>query len=287
MKNNIDDLLNKAMQPDMIPSDELNDKILNAKVKGKKNKFQRIGTRVAAVVLGIALATPAVAFAAEQIKKLRNAYVTDDSISMGNPDYIVSTWTDAEEEVTTENLGKVEGTADDKWTYKEEIKLSSGAKNTFYGYNDYKTALEDTKLDNWFNKEYEKYSDESEVTYCIVEFDGYFSYQIDASFKYNNGYFDVNEAKSEGNIAEDASYTIALTKTENSREYVNKAGAGFVLIDDRRIENNGEDGAAEEVVTVVIVKYGNYSGFLKFYNLSEDEIHQILDTLTIKNDGEQ
>ncbi len=288
MKNNIDDLLKKAMTPDMEPSAELNDKILNATATKKKKKPYSMITKVAAVVLGIALATPVVAFAAEQIKeyiKVREAYIYDDSVAMGNPEYMIPEDTSTtEEEITTETLGRVEGTADDNWLYMEEVQLSNSVKNTFYYYDDYQAAIEDSELDKWFNTDYEVCYEGyfgGDARYCIVDWDDYHSYEVQATLKYKEGYFHVNESRAEGNVAEDYAFTVPISNRDNVREYVNKVGIGFVLVDSTRTMGDGE----ELKSTVVIIRYGLYSGSIQFYNLSEEEIHEILDTVIVSNDS--
>lgn len=290
MKDNFDNLLHKAMTPDMEPSAELNEKILSSTgTSKKKSKLLNIATRVAAVALGLALISPAVAFAAEQIRQLRNAHITEDSISMGDSEYIDAANEDRDWNVTGEVTNRVEGTANDKWLYKEEIQLSNSLKNTLYGYVDYKTALEDTKMDNWLSQEYEKAVEtgfDENVLYCISGDDDCSFYSIEATFKSGEGYFHMYQERAEGKIEENATFTLQLTKTENEREYVNKAGAGFVLVDDRRSYDDGEGGTIEELATMVIIKSGDYTGYFAFYNLSDEEIHQILDTVTVKNDGE-
>lgn len=286
--NNIDDLLQKALTPDMEPTAELNDRILNATITKKKKKSYSMITKVAAVALSIALATPVVAFAAEKINdyiKMRDAYITDDSISMGNPDYMVPEDTSTtEDEVVSTNLGRVEGTENDKWLYMEEVQLSNSIKNTFYYYDDYQKAIEDSGLDKWFNAEfevcYEGYYG-GDVRYCIVDWDDYHSYEVQGTLKYNDGYFHVNESRAEGNVAEDYAYTVPISNRDNVREYVNKAGVGFALVDSSRTMSDGE----ELISTVVVIRYGLYSGSIEFYNLSEEEIHEILDTLTVSNDS--
>lgn len=286
--NNIDDLLQKALTPDMEPTAELNDRILNATITKKKKKPYSMITKVAAVALGIALATPVVAFAAEKINdyiKMRDAYITDDSVSMGNPDYMVPEDTSTtEDEVVSTNLGRVEGTENDKWLYMEEVQLSNSIKNTFYYYDDYQKAIEDSGLDKWFNAEfevcYEGYYG-GDVRYCIVDWDDYHSYEVQGTLKYNDGYFHVNESRAEGNVAEDYAYTVPISNRDNVREYVNKAGVGFALVDSSRTMSDGE----ELISTVVVIRYGLYSGSIEFYNLSEEEIHEILDTLTVSNDS--
>lgn len=288
MKNNIDDLLKKAMTPDMEPSAELNEKILNATVTKKKKKSYSMITKVAAVVIGVALAAPLVTFAAEKIKemiKVGDTYISDDSAAMGNPDYMVPEDTSTtEEEVTSTELEFVEGTSDDKWLRKREVQLSNSVKNTFYYYVDYKTAVEDSGLDNWFSVEYETSDNDyfgGDISHCVIDAGDHFTYDINGSLKYNNGFFYVSEGKKEGNVAEDYAHIVPIPNRENVREYVNKAGAGFTLVDSRNTMNDG----VEMVSTVVVIRYGMYSGSLEFYNLSEEEIHEILDTLTISNDS--
>jgi len=286
--NNIDDLLKKAMTPDMEPSAELNNKILNAKVTNKKKKTYSTITKVAAIVLGVALATPVVAFATEKVieyVKFKDAYVAEDSVAMGNSDYMVPEDTSTTEApVTSTVTEEVEGTVDDKWLRKVEKVLNNGVKNTFYYYADYKTAIEDSGLDNWFSVEYEtSYGGYfgGDISYCIVDAGDHFSYSINGTLKYNDGYFYVSEGKMEGNVAEDYAHIVPTHGSKNAREYVNKSGASFVLVDSSRTMNDGEVLNS----TVVIIRYGMYSGDIEFYDLSEEEIYEILDTVTVSNDS--
>ncbi len=286
--NNIDDLLKKAMTPDMEPSAELNNKILNAKVTNKKKKTYSTITKVAAIVLGVALATPVVAFATEKVieyVKFKDAYVAEDSVAMGNPDYMVPEDTSTTEEpVTSTVVEEIEGTANDKWLRKVEKVLNSGVKNTFYYYADYKTAIEDSVLDNWFSVEYEtSYGGYfgGDISYCIIDAGDHFTYTLNGTLKYNDGYFYVSEGKMEGNVAEDYAHIVPIHNATNTREYINKSGATFVLVDSSRTMNDGEVLNS----TVVIIRYGMYSGDIEFYDLSEEEIYEILDTVTVSNDS--
>ncbi len=288
MKNNIDDLLKKAMVPDMEPSAKLNEKILNATVAKKKKKTFSTITKVAAVILGVALATPAVVFAAEKIKemiKVGDTYISDDSVAMGNPDYMVPEDTSTTEEpVTSTVVGEVEGTANDKWLRKVEKQISNSVKNTFYYYADYKTAVEDSGLDNWFSVEYETSYNSyfgGDISHCVVDAGDHFYYDINGSLVYNDGFFYVAEGKYAGNVAEDYASIIPTHSSKNAREYVNKAGATFTLVDDSETMNDGE----EITYTIVAIRYGMYSGHIDFYNLSEEEIHEVLDTVTVRNDS--
>lgn len=295
MKDKLDELLKDAFEPKMAPSEELNDKILssiqdNAQniVKTQKREKGKRSTlmKVAVAFLGIALAMPAVVYAAEQIIEIRNAYISKNSVVMGNMEYVPEEVLEPEKEPVRKSKGKVMGTAEDKWISKEETRVGS-IKGVTYEYSDYKTAMEESGLDNWFTTEYETYYEGAyggNVVYKEAKASFFQSYEICATLKYKKGYFKVTEWKLEGSVAEDYFYSIPLDEMENPREYVNKAGAGFALVDNTKTVE-GEKGPVEEESTVVIIRYGMYCGSLEFYNLSEKEIHQVLDTLTISNDS--
>lgn len=298
MKDKLDELLKDSFVPKMAPSEELNDKILssiqdNAQNAVKTQKFQKgkMSTliKVAAAFLGIAIAMPAVVYAAEQIIEIRNAYISKDSVTMGNIEYAtaeVKEMPESEYKPAGKSRGKELGTAEDKWISKEEIWVGN-MKGVIYEYADYKTSVEDSGMENWFTTEYETYyegADGGNVEYKESKWHFFQVYTISATLKYKDGYFKVTEWKMDGSVAEDYFYSIPLDEMENPREYVNKAGAGFALVDNRKTVE-GEKGPIEEESTVVIIRYGMYCGSLEFYDLSEKEIHQILDTLTICNES--
>ncbi len=295
MKDKLDELLKDSFVPEMAPSEELNNKILSSmqddaqnvintqkREKGKRSTLMK----VAVAFLAIAITMPVAVYAAEQIIEIRNAYITKDSVSMGNMEYIPDEVQEPEKEPVRKSKGKVMGTAEDKWISKEETQVGS-IKSVTYEYADYKTALEESGLENWFTTEYETYYEGAyggNATYKEVK-DSFFKlYEICATLKYKKGYFIVTEWKFEGSVAEDYAFSIPLDEMENPREYVNEAGAGFALVDNRKLVE-GEKGSIEEESTVVIIRYGMYCGSLEFYDLSEKEIHQILDTLTICNES--
>lgn len=298
MKDKLDELLKDSFVPKMAPSEELNDKILSSiqdnaqnAVKTQKRGKGKMSTliKVAAAFFGIAIAMPAAVYAAEQFIEIRNAYISRDSISMGNIEYIPEETQEPENEPVEKSKGKskkVMGTAEDKWISKEEIWAGS-RKGFIYEYADYKTAAEESGLENWFTTEYEtcyEGADGGNVEYEEKKWHYFQMYTISATLKYKDGYFKVTEWKMDGSVAEDFCYSIPLDEMENPREYVNKAGAGFALVDNRKTVE-GEKGPIEEESTVVIIRYGKYCGSLEFYDLSEKEIHQILDTLTISNES--
>ena len=292
MKDKLDELLKASFEPEMAPSEGLNDKILSSRQGNAQNtiKAQKCKSgsfiKVAVAFLGIAIAMPAVVYAAGQIIEISNAYISNDSVTMGNMEYVSEEAREPEQEPVRESKGKVMGTAEDKWISKEETRIGS-VKGVTYEYADFKTALEESGLDNWFTTEYETYYEETYGGNAVYKeaSDYYFKlYEITAALKYKDGYFKVTEMKFEGSVAEDYYYSIPIEEMENPREYVNKAGAGFALVDNRKTVE-GEKGTVEEESTIVIIRYGMYCGELEFYDLSEKEIHQVLDTLTICNES--
>ncbi len=57
-------------------------------------------------------------------------------------------------------------------------------------------------------------------------------------------------------VPEDYAHIVPIPNRENIREYVNKAGAGFTLVDSHKTMNDGE----EMIYTVVVIRYGMYLG---------------------------
>lgn len=295
MKDKLDELLKDSLAPNMAPSEELNDKILGSMQDNEQNivkmpkRKKRNLMKVAVAFLAITIAMPAAVYAAEQFIEIRNAYISKDSVSMGNIEYIPEETQEPENEPVEKSKGKskkVMGTAEDKWISKEETRVGS-IKGVTYEYADYKTALEESGLENWFTTEYEAYYEEDyggNVVYKEAKASFFKAHNISVALKYKDGYFKVTEMKFEGSVAEDYLFSVPIDEMENPREYVNKAGAGFALVDNRKTVES-EKGTIEEESTIVIIRYGMYCGSLEFYDLSEKEIHQILDTLTICNDS--
>ncbi len=270
MKDNMDILLEKALKPDIEPDMELNEKILNG-VKHKKKSLSYKLARVAAVVCGIALVSPVAIYAANAIKNSK-VEVSDHGISVGGQgDYAISDEDLAQpwEDVETEEIEFVEGDETVKWLTKRVEVVSGTYTNTYYAYDNYLDAITDAGLDNWFNTTYEM---NESVTYIHTDGGDFQDFCVDASLKYNDGNFFVSESKMTGNVAEDASFGLCLTNTGNERTYTSSQGLEFTLVDEVK------DG---ETTTYVIIYYDYYRGYISFSNLSEEEIHQVLDTVNV------
>lgn len=272
MKDDMDILLEKALQPNVAPCRDLNEKILRSMGDKRKNRAAFKLTRVAAVVIAILCVGSVGVYAANYI--LKKAIVTDHTLSVGNPDYIDDgAIASPEDAVTTENMGHEEGDETVNWITKDVQVVNGYATNTYYAYGDYETALLDSGLDNWFNTVYE--NDEN-VIYCVTETEDVMYYSIDAIFNYGRGTFSICESVITGNIAEDMAYSVSLQNTHNKRMYTSESGQEFTLVDEIIEDENGE-----HITTYVVIAYGDYYGSISFKNLTDDDIYQILDTVKI------
>lgn len=272
VRDKIDILIEKSLETDYEPGNELNEKILESARHRKKRGIIYKLPRVAAIVLAITCMGSIGVYAAGPI--IKKIFTTDHSISTGNPDYVDDdAIASPEDEVSTENLGYEEGDENVNWLTKNVQVVNGYARNTYYTYRDYETALKDAKLDNWFTESYEN---DGDVTYVVTETEDFLEYSIDASFSYGNGRFFVCEDVLTGNIAEDFAYSVRLENTNNERDYTSASGETFTLVDQIT-----KDGTAEVTTTFVMIVYDDYRGYISFENLTDEEIHKILDTVKV------
>lgn len=275
MKDNMDILLEKALKPNMEPDEALNVAILENGRNEKKKRMWHGVPKVAVAVLVFALVCPAGVYAANFI--IKQVSVTEHAISVGNTEYVddkaLEEAATSTEEVKTENISHEEGNANVKWLTKDVQKLNGDVTNTYYAYDDYKAAIADSKLDNLLSKDYTL---SGTATYVHTKTDTFEEDELGAYFEYGEGQFYLNISKMTGNVAEDVSSSLYLSNTGNQRKYTSKAGAEFTLVDEVVKSDD-----TEITTTYVVVSYGEYYGFLSFNNLSDDEIHQILDTVQV------
>lgn len=275
MKDKMDNLLEKALQPNDSPDAELNEKIIEMGTKVRKHKPESMAmklARTAAVVLGVISLGSVTVYAANKV--IKNVLVTDHAISVGNPDYIDDAAIAKDEEIPPiENVLHEEGDASVKWLTKDVQVVGGYATNTYYAYPDYVTAISDAGLDNWFR---EKFEDASDVTYVLTETEDYTDKSVNASYYYHDGSFFVSESIMTGNVAEDVASSIKLKNTNNVREYTSASGYVFTLVDEI---SEGEEGTI--TTTYVMIAYDDYYGYISFNDLSDEEIKGILDTVII------
>ncbi len=267
MRNDMDSLLQEALKPGLIPSDSLNQSILENRGKAecftKKSSLTGV-IKAAAIVLCLFCIGGPVAYAATNF--IKNILITEHAISIGNPAYVDDAAIAApEEDVSVDALGGMKGGPGDKWTYKRVEKVNGSATNTYYNYLSLQDALEDAELPNWLTKEYEL---DGEAIYCFSDTGDVWYRSVGAFLSYEEGTVRYYVSQVTGNVASDMAHSIKLENTENKREYKD-----FVLVDEVR-----EEGIT---TTYVIISDGDVFGYLSFRGVSEEGIKAFLDTVII------
>ncbi len=277
MKDNMDDLLKEALQPNEVPSAELNASILeNAKQTRRKNVWYHV-PKVAVAVLVFALLCPIGVYATNLF--LKQVMVTDHTMTVGNTEYYnEKDILDAmyfDEEVIAEKVSHEEGKGDVKWLTKDVEKFDETLACTSYRYDDYKALLADSKMPNWFSKDYEL---RANAIYTKTKDDttGMEEDSIDVWFNYGKGQFRLSVTKHIKGHAKDALYSLCLDDTSNKRIYKNADGIEFTLVDE--VLKEGDVTITE---TYVVIAYDVYYGHINFDGLTEDEMHEVLDSIQI------
>lgn len=270
MKDNMDELLRKALKPDIQPDPELNDRILNEKriVEMTPNRFLPVAVAAALAVLVLC---PVGVYAASKTIFKTKTTVNDDYISQGNQQYVPEDIATSDNATSVET-GHEEGTEDTNWISKTDIELSNGVKNTRYKYDNFNLALEDAGFENWFNTDYEL---AYEVTRTIVDMGSRYvpETSIDAGFNYKGYFFRICMEEWTENNADDMAYTIPMKNSDNARSYVNKQGIEYELVDSHPEDN--------KVETYIIIYNKDFVGHMCFVDMSDTVIYEILDTAVV------
>ncbi len=242
--HNMDNMLKEALRPDFVPSEELNRKILEGNA-GKKKAKVSILPRVIAIAAGVLIVSSVGVYAGSRIYK--KVHVTDHAISVGNTDYIID-----------EAIATMDDNEPASSIYHTDAK----------SYETYEEACEKSGLGYKINCDYETdYVYENLTTGPDVTF-----HNIYAVLKYEGGTVNVSYEIAEGNIAEDAAFSVYMSNTNNEREYITPTGNEFTLVDEIT------DGKTK---TFVMASFDNVTGYLTFENLEEEQIHEFLDSLDI------
>ena len=197
--------------------------------------------------------------------------VTEHAIFVGEPyDIEMDDSPSSEDAVTAKKVSHEKGGPDDKWMEKSVESLEPFTTTT-YSYRDYETALEEVHFANVFEGALETISS---VKYRIEDRDGVdVNYMLDVSFRYQRGSVWLHEFEDvdpwrDGLPAEGFRYSIASGDIKNERTYVSKRGTEYTLAD-------------SEAGTFAIISMDRLVIELNFDNLSEEEIHQVLDMLIL------
>lgn len=174
---------------------------------------------------------------------------------------------------------------------KEEYIDDSKGVNSFcgittYTYADYKTAAKDQKMEVWFD------TLPGEVVSIEAKDDRFssqlHSYSIDGIYKYGNGKYHVSQITFSGNIKVHEDAYVGVDIVENERSYTNKGGVKFTLVDrlaDNSVENFTVEG--ETKITTVLIFHDRYFGVVEFVDLTEKEMHDILDCFVLGEVGKE
>ena len=271
MKDDFDKLLRDALKPDIQPDEKLNEEILNGKriVEMKPRRF--FGATAAAVIVVLILCPIGVYAASKALGHKTN--VKEKSISVGNSDYVpdddkmaeIATPDDA---VKSTIVATEEGNADTLWLKKEDIQLSNSVKNTRYYYDSFEKAVEDAKFDKIFSVEY-TLSYNAVCTIVDMGVNYVPEYHLSAGFDYKDRFFTISIQKRTSNTVGDVAYTVPMKNTGNERTYTNPSGLTFDLVDETR---------EGKTYTHIIIYNESYLGDLCFENMSDEDIHEVLDT---------
>lgn len=148
---------------------------------------------------------------------------------------------------------------------------------TEYSYKDYSKAIKDTGFTGLFTKSFEQVGDSIYTQYRRRVNDTNDRDNLISNFKYSNGSFKVDESRVldwDGTELDTVVISSSSEGVKNQREYISKNGHMFKLSDDN------ETG---KLRTTVLVSYDEYTAIITFFDLSDNEIHEILDTITIHN----
>lgn len=275
-----DAVLRQSLKPANQASESLDQAILeklptsSAEGSFGAGSFRRRSARsflpkAAAVVLAIAVIGTGTVYAAGKL--LDKINVLDHGISVGNQEYVSdedlsTSW----ESVSVEDKGVEAPGPDDKWTKKRSELVSGQYFNEFYEYEKYADAVTDSRFESLFT---EIPGTEQSVIYCVSDGGDVVTYSIDAIFEYESGVVSTYQSVMEGNVAEDAAYSIVMKQTGNVRTYVSASGLEFSLVDDL-------GAGAEGLSTIVLISYDNVRGYVGFRGLTEEQIRRVLDMVT-------
>ena len=272
---NMDALLSEALKPELRPSAELNDRILSGNAAPDEAR-QRQGIRkwyalprVAVAAAAFVLVGSVGVYAATQL--LKTPEVTEHTVSVGNTEYVDDDAIMATEApATVELISTEESDGSTKWQTKK-VETVNGYTNTWLTYATYADAAEEAGMSRWLG---DAYTADAPVDFVQTEGQGLLEKEVRATFSVQEGTVRLVQGITPEGVAEDAAYSIQMGHPINERSYTAGSGLEFRLVDDAV-------GEGQPLTTYVLIAYDQYTGYLAFTDLSEEEIHAVLDAVTI------
>jgi len=271
----LDPLLSAALRPELTPPAELNERILSGNAAPDETR-QRQGIKKWYVLPRVAVAAAAFVligsvgvYAATQL--LKTPEVTEHTVSVGNTEYVDDDAIMATEEpATVDIISTEEGDGTTKWLTKK-VETVNGYTNTWLTYATYADAAKEAGMELWIGEDYQV---SSPATYVETEGKGYHNREVSAEYSVNEGTFRLAQSVALEGVAVDAAYSIRLGHPTNERTFTAGSGLSFKLVDDAA-------GEGQPLTTYVLIAYDKYTGYLAFTDLSEEEIHRVLEAVTI------
>lgn len=289
-KKELDSLLKQSLTPDEQADAGLNAAILErledpsfAEQKQEKKHIRHwskgLVVKVAAVALAVLAVGAGTTYAAGRImgrvavRETRlaigdnaEAYVSReyhrDPVPQGGYDIEVTEW--------------VMGGPNDNWLRKEVLRVENCYNSNYY-YSDYETAISDAGYPNVFTTILGK---QEQVIYqtvqCMEGSKPRSQIYLDCRYGERGGLWRLEQMqrgdKNSGRLGV-STISMPMTHSDNVRTYVSANGTEFTLVDDMQgpIVKN----------TVVMIDCEKMIGDMIFRDMTEDEIHQVLDTLDL------
>lgn len=292
-KKELDSLLKQSLTPDKQADAGLDAAILEElsdssfAEKRQPKRYERrwskgLVAKVAAVVLAVLVVGAGTTYAAGRI--LGNVAVRETRLAVGKDaeTWVAKEYSTPAPEVFSgiEIVEKVPGGPGDHWVEKEEI-LFDGSRIFNYTYSDYHTAVSDAGFPNVFTT---ILGTQKSVTYqtTMYELSGEEPFEggtmLYVRCDYGFGSYQLEQMHRDGGEGPEAvgvvGFSIPMTHSGNVRTYVSANGTEFTLVDDV------VQGAVLKK-TVVMIDCEKMIGSLTLEGLTEEEIHQVLDTLDL------
>ena len=178
-----------------------------------------------------------------------------------------------------------DGKDGDNWLSRDLLILDDGYANIRYNYDDYGKALIDSGLYSMFTKDYQV--GEYGVTYTDIlnignKNEGLYRI-LDTWFDYKKGKVYCSQIYQDC-VSDDYSFSSGSKGRHNERLYTNKDGCVFKLEDVDNDAVNLFDEKWETATETLFVSMNNKTSYqITFYGLSEEEMHEFLDTVIIPN----
>ncbi|MCR5368667.1 hypothetical protein SAMN05660484_02273 [Eubacterium ruminantium] len=285
--NEFDEFMHMSLAPHLKPDDKLNSQIIEQANKKKDNKSKvkksniNFFLRAAIVFIAFMVIGSTGVYAAKKLGKNKETVVKDNHIISGNNvnDYDRTDLPDNDHEtLVSKNYDRVYGGENDNWIFMDETLLNNVYRTKTYTYDDYLKALYDSGFENWFNFDIKPI--ENYCCYSITVDEKFDTEErmLDVSFYYHDGVVSFNQNLRPATHDPDGLFMVQVDNPENTRVY-NTENETFTLVD----SVNSKDGLKD---TYVNINYEDYYGYIIFYNLSEDEIHEVLDNVELKSKTE-